>query len=166
MVCFKIQIRDVIKNGYIMARLTERVDHPDRKKAIFIFDGCFFKSLFLQNNYVYLGHQNPDIFYGFPNMLKFFCFLLLRAMCSVFTFFSPWMCIKSPHVFPHERVSRLLSYFPKKFIRISTRVYMYFLRAGGKISLACQFSVLTEHLPFPPALHSFSSSSSSSLSST
>ena len=68
-----------------MVKLTKRVDHPNCKKTVFIFDDC----LFLQNNNVYWGHQNPDIFYGFPNMLKFVCLLLLRAMCSLFTFFLP-----------------------------------------------------------------------------
>ena len=106
-----------------MVKLTKRVDHPNCKKTVFIYDDC----LFLQNNNVYWGHPNPDIFYGFPNMLKFVCLLLLRAMCSLFTFFLPM------------DVYQESSCISQKIMRISTRVYMYVLRAGGKISLACQF---------------------------
>ena len=78
-----------------MNRLTERVDHPDRKKTFFIFNGYFFKSLFLQNNYIYVL-----FFTAFQTCLSLFvsCCWEQCAPCLLFS--------------RHECLSRVLMYFP------------------------------------------------------
>ena len=81
-----------------MVKLTKRVDHPNCKKTVFSFGDC----LFLQNNNVYWGHQNPDIFTAFQTCLSLFVCCCWEQCAPCLLFFSPWMCIKSPHVFPKK----------------------------------------------------------------